>query len=310
MPDPVLPAPPPPPPRPAKTPIYRRPLWLVVGGAVVAMAVVGALNAPADEDPQAPAARPTQVASAADSPTPDQATEPSPLPDPVTITIPDVVGLPLRQARLAMEEAVDSAGEGAELRIDIVTEYSSEARGTVLASGPSAGIELDSGGAVRLTVAEPLPTVPNVVGMTADRATRELEDLGFTVRTRQQVSESEARGTVLSQSVAPGEQVDPGEEVVVLTLAKPPQGWFVRVEGSGTALVTWGNIGGTSQQTVTLPWSVHVNVDAGFDVVTIVAQRQSGSSGSITCEVIRSGRVVERNVSSGPYAVCTASASV
>jgi hypothetical protein len=309
MPEPALPPPPPSPHTPTKAPIYRRPLWIVTGAAVAAVAVFGALSAPADDETPAPAARQTQGASAADSPTPQQTAQPSPLAEPVTITVPDVVGLPLRKARVAIQEAVDAAGGDATLRLEVVTEYSSEAGGTVLDSTP-AGIELESGGTIRLTVAEPLPTVPNVVGLMADRATRELEDLGFTVRTRQQVSESESRGTVLSQSVAPGEQVDPGEGAVVLTLAKPPQGWFVRVEGSGSALVTWGNIGGTSQQTVTLPWSVHVDVDGGFDVVTIVAQRNSGSSGSITCEVIHSGRVVERNVSSGPYAVCTASASV
>jgi hypothetical protein len=133
-----------------------------------------------------------------------------------------VVGMPLREARRAVEEAVDAAGQGATLRVEVVIEYSSEARGTVLASGPAAGVELESGGTVRLTVAEPLPAMPNLVGMAEDRARREIENLGFTVRTKQQVSSSAARGTVLSQSVAPGEQVNPDEVVVVLTLAKPP----------------------------------------------------------------------------------------
>ena len=115
---------------------------------------------------------------------------------------------------------------------------------------------------------------------------------------------------MLAQSVPPGTQAIPERTTVTLTIAKPPPGWYVAVVGSGSALVTWGTISGSSQVTVGLPWSTKVSVDFTFDVVTVVAQRQSGGSGSITCEVIHDGRVVERKTSSGAYAVCTATASI
>jgi beta-lactam-binding protein with PASTA domain len=226
----------------------------------------------------------------------------------VTFDIPAVVGMRASEARRAIDERVGAAGEGASLDVDVVHKFTAAGVGTVLSTAPAAGVEVDSGSSVRLTVGRPLPAMPDVVGLRVDGARRELTELGLTVRTRRQATFTEKRETVLVQSIQPGVKVIPAKTTVVLTYAKPPEGWFVRVEGTGTALVTWGNIGGTSQATVSLPWSVHVGTSGSYDVVTVVAQRQSGSSGAITCEVIESGFVEERNVASGPYAVCSASA--
>jgi hypothetical protein len=56
-----------------------------------------------------------------------------------------------------------------------------------------------------------------------------------------------------------------------------------------------------------LPASARARVD-GFEVVTIVGQRDSGGPGKIVCTVLHGGVVVARGVGRGPYAVCHADA--
>jgi hypothetical protein len=81
----------------------------------------------------------------------------------------------------------------------------------------------------------------------------------------------------------------------------------VKVGGSGRAMVTYGNIGSTSQKTVTLPWSTTISVKS-FDVATLLAQRQSGGGGTITCELdTTDGTVLQHSSASGPYAICDVS---
>ncbi len=84
-------------------------------------------------------------------------------------------------------------------------------------------------------------------------------------------------------------------------------GWAVRVKGGGSATVTWGTWRSTSTVHVDLPWRRSVPVD-GFEVVTIVGQRESGGPGKIVCTVLHGGVVVARAVGRGPYAVCQTSA--
>ena len=83
-------------------------------------------------------------------------------------------------------------------------------------------------------------------------------------------------------------------------------GWAVRVKGGGRALITWGTWAGTSQLHATLPWRHRVRV-SGYQVVTVAAQRESGT-GRIVCAVLHNGVVVARDVARGPYAVCQTSA--
>jgi hypothetical protein len=305
--EPIVPAPPPPfatPPEgtPPRRPFYRRPLWLAIGGLILVLLVIAGLTAPEQVETTSAVTSSPSISSPSSSPT----YSPSPIPSPVQVKIPKMIGMTLEEARAALQEAVNAAGGDASLSLETLKRYSSAPQGTVLASGPAAGVRVDSESTVRLTLAKSIPAVPNVVNLSGDKAKRDLEKLGYTVRTKFQES-SAAKGVVLAQSVPAETRKIPERTVIVLTLARPPQGWFVHVEGSGSALVTWGNISGTSQQTVSLPWTAQVHRNGSFDVVTVVAQRQSGDSGSIVCEVIHSGRVVKRSVSSGGYAVCTAS---
>jgi hypothetical protein len=307
-----LPPPPPPVPGPveAATPASRRRGQLLIAGVVVVAVVAAGIAVAAgsaEDDVRDPPPSPSTVLTAAPSPTSTPTPWPSVSPL-LQVTVPDVVGDSLKEARRRLAGAVRDAGEGAELDIDVAYTYTDKAVGTVLSSGPAAGVEIESGSTVLLTVAKAPPTVPNVVGLQVARATRALEDIGFTVRTKQQVS-SEVKGTVIAQAPVAGTRLVPGERAVVLTVAKPPQGWYIRVLGSGSALVTWGNIGGTSQQTVALPFSAKVGAGGSFNVISVVAQRNAGDSGSITCQIVHTGRVVKQSTSSGAYAVCSASKS-
>ena len=93
---------------------------------------------------------------------------------PEQVEVPDLVGQTEEDARSALE----SAG----LRVGKVTEEeSAEDPDTVLEQSPAAGDEVDTDTAVDITVARPTP-VPDVVDLTEEEATAELEDAGFEVR--------------------------------------------------------------------------------------------------------------------------------
>ncbi|MEX0754001.1 MAG: hypothetical protein WD556_02645 [Actinomycetota bacterium] len=91
-----------------------------------------------------------------------------------------------------------------------------------------------------------------------------------------------------------GENLDREGDVVVM-----------EVTGSGSALVTWGTSGSTSQKTFQLPFRDRVVFD-GFDVASVNAQLDG--SGKITCRVIVNGAVTEEGNGSGQFATCSATA--
>ena len=96
-------------------------------------------------------------------------------------------------------------------------EYKKAAPGTVLSVTPKAGSEVTEGTKVQLTVAKPVPVLPDVVGLSQKDALRELREMDYRVDTRI-VFSSQARGQVLEESPQPGTERLPGQEVN-LTLA-------------------------------------------------------------------------------------------
>ena len=78
------------------------------------------------------------------------------------------------------------------------------AQGTVIESDPAAGAEVDEGSEVALSVSGGPDTVavPNVVGLTEDRARSTLEHAGFTSVNSRQTDSLEDEGNVVA--------VDPG----------------------------------------------------------------------------------------------------
>jgi hypothetical protein len=167
----------------------------------------------------------------------------------------------------------------------------------------------DSSNTVSLIVSSGPETivVPDVVAIDRYRAARLLERLGLRAReTPRGITTTNPRTwqKVHDQHPAAGTEVPPGT-VIILNVAFAPEGTFVKVEGTGTALVTWGGLGSTHQATVTLPWQRRIPF-GDDDIVTVVAQRSGGGGGTIVCQVIREGVVAKRSASSGPYAVCSA----
>lgn len=307
------PAPPMPSVPPAGTPPQNPPMWkrwwAWVAFVVVALLVIGGLD---ESGKRQAASTPSATAS---PPSPSLATlgpSPTPSQDP-DVKAPSVLGLKLSAAKAAYTKAAKAAGSGATLfAVGGGFRYSSQPRGTVVAVNPNTwakkGTRIPSGSTVFLILAKPIPTVPYVLNEQAKKAAKELRTRGYTVRTKTAIS-SQPKGRVLAQSVPGGKTAIPDQTTIVLTVAKPAPGYFITVLGSGSALVTWGNIGSTHQVTVGLPFTARVSTNGSFDVITVLAQRSLGDGGSITCEIIYSGRAVKKSTSSGAYSICSATAN-
>jgi hypothetical protein len=134
---------------------------------------------------------------------------------PAVAVVPQVTGLPLDQARKRLH------AEG--LRVgDVETRPSAQDKGTVLAQGDKKGTEVESGSAVRLVVAAPLPKVPTVVGEQQSAAKRQIRHAGFKVKVKKQSTSSAPDGAVLSQLPRGGASARPGAVVVITVANKPP----------------------------------------------------------------------------------------
>jgi beta-lactam-binding protein with PASTA domain len=111
--------------------------------------------------------------------------------------------------------------EAAGFVVSVETKLTNAApRGTVLRQSEPAGSSVELGGTVTLTVAQPLPKIPNVVGKTLANAKRALANAGFEVGKVKQQTSSKKKGTVISQSPNAGTSARPGR-VVSLVTAKP-----------------------------------------------------------------------------------------
>jgi beta-lactam-binding protein with PASTA domain len=145
-----------------------------------------------------------------------------------TTTIPDVVGRSIGSAQRLLE--LDGlVGEVLEERV------SNEPEGTVLGQSRAAGITVEEGYSLGLFVAGPssVKVIPNVAGDKVARARRALENEGFEVQIRREVS-SRPRDTVISQSLAGGTEARPGRQVtLVVAKSAPPNN--VTSEGSCTS---------------------------------------------------------------------------
>jgi resuscitation-promoting factor RpfB len=134
---------------------------------------------------------------------------------PSVAVVPQVTGLPLNQARKRLH------AEG--LRVgDVETRPSAQDKGTVLAQGDKKGAEVESGSAVRLVVAAPLPKVPKVVGEQQSVAERQIRHAGFKVKVKKQSTSSAPDGAVLSQLPRGGVSARAGAVVVITVAKKPP----------------------------------------------------------------------------------------
>lgn len=134
-----------------------------------------------------------------------------------TVAVPALVGLSQSQATNAL------TGAGLEARIVQATS-SSVAEGDVITQDPAAGLTVDAGTTVAVTVSTgPAPVaVPNVTGQTLQAATSALQQAGLTVGTvQQQASTSAPAGQVISQAPSSG-QAASGSAVDLTVSSGPP----------------------------------------------------------------------------------------
>ncbi|MFG1696595.1 PASTA domain-containing protein [Nonomuraea sp. NPDC049309] len=134
-----------------------------------------------------------------------------------TVSLRVSAGLPVPSLAGKRRAAAEAALIDAGLKAGSVTRACSEAaEGTVLTTSPKAGSRVKGGTAVALTISRHGAAVPPVVGRPRDAARAALDAAGFTVVTREQPVDDEARaGVVLAQSLAPETCAKPGSQVVI-----------------------------------------------------------------------------------------------
>ncbi|MGW3242520.1 Stk1 family PASTA domain-containing Ser/Thr kinase [Streptomyces sp. NPDC001070] len=126
----------------------------------------------------------------------------------VPVDAPDVVGQPLEDARLQLEDA------GLRVKVDPRRVYSDQAdEGAVAEQSPGADTQLAAGDTVTLTVSkgQEMIEVPDVVGLDADKAKAKLEGAGFDVR----VIQFFFTGKVNNQSPGGGTEAPKGSTITL-----------------------------------------------------------------------------------------------
>jgi serine/threonine-protein kinase len=119
--------------------------------------------------------------------------------------VPALVGLKFEDAKLALEQATLTLGP--------VSESEGEA-GTVTASVPIGGTEVEPGSPVALSVATPKIEVPRLVGMHVAKAREAIEKAKLKVGSVSELYDRHKKGLlVLSQDPDPGERVAVGAEI-------------------------------------------------------------------------------------------------
>lgn len=125
------------------------------------------------------------------------------------VAVPRVAGLPVAEARAALEAAGLVVGD--------VSETGEGEPGTVASSEPAAGEEIASGAAVALVTVLNAVEVPDVMHDGKRKAEEAIVAAGFKVETTWGFNEMRPPNIVLEQSPAAGAQAAPGS-VVTLTL--------------------------------------------------------------------------------------------
>jgi len=135
---------------------------------------------------------------------------PSPSPG---VLIPLLTGMQVGNARTQL----DSLGLGVHVR----TKLADAPRGQVFKVSPAAGMTVDAGTRVTLTVARPLPRVPRVIGKDLEIARLDVTFRGFRVKVERRVTDSMSAGRVLNTRPRPGTHLWP-KDIVTLIVAEAP----------------------------------------------------------------------------------------
>jgi eukaryotic-like serine/threonine-protein kinase len=127
------------------------------------------------------------------------------------VTVPDVTGLSRDSAEARLRE------EGLEVAVE--EQESDVPEGDVISQSPGAGTRVTRGDRVTITVStgRPQVDVPDVVGMSEERAIVRLSGAGLTpVRQERAVTDPSQDGVVIEQRPGAGDEVDEGHQVVIV----------------------------------------------------------------------------------------------
>jgi serine/threonine-protein kinase len=138
---------------------------------------------------------------------------------PPPVPVPNVIGLPLADAKEALREAHLKVGEvtrafNERLEADQVVRQSVKAKE-----------DAPQGSAIDLVVSKgPAPVaVEKVVGLQQDEAVAVLESQGFVVDVQEEFSDRVDKGAVISQAPEKGADLQPGETVTIVVSKGPPE---------------------------------------------------------------------------------------
>jgi beta-lactam-binding protein with PASTA domain len=130
---------------------------------------------------------------------------------PEQVTVPDVTGLTRESAEARLGD------EGFEVSTD--EQESDEPEGDVISQSPAGGTNVARGETVTIVVStgRPQVAVPDVVGMSEERASARLTGAGLTVaRQERTVTDPAQDGVVIEQRPGAGSEVDQGVQVVIV----------------------------------------------------------------------------------------------
>jgi beta-lactam-binding protein with PASTA domain len=130
---------------------------------------------------------------------------------PEQVTVPDVTGLTRESAEARLRD------EG--LEVSVEEQESDVAEGDVISQNPAAGTRVSRGDRITIVVStgKPQVEVPDVIGMTPDRAASRLSSAGLSaVRQERTVTDPDQDGVVIEQRPGAGVQVDQGRQVVIV----------------------------------------------------------------------------------------------
>ncbi|WP_062347202.1 Stk1 family PASTA domain-containing Ser/Thr kinase [Herbidospora yilanensis] len=130
-----------------------------------------------------------------------------------TIAVPNVVGKTREDATAELQ----AAG----LKFTVEFKGSSGKQGTVIATDPPAGEEVNKGSRVKLTLPTELIEVPTVTTLTVDDARQTLEEAGFNVNISEQPSDVVPRGIVIDQTPAGGSKQQPKRTITLVVSSGP-----------------------------------------------------------------------------------------
>ena len=148
---------------------------------------------------------------------------------PRPVPVPNLLGLPLGEAKQALRDA--------DLKVGHVTKEFNERFDTdqVIQQSVRADAEAPLGSEIDLVVSKGPTPVPleKVAGLQQDEAVAVLEAQGFVVDVQQEFSDRIQKGTVISQTPAKGTDLQPGRTVTIVVSEGPPEFPMPNVVGMG-----------------------------------------------------------------------------